>query len=70
MNLSIPQRHQLTIARKTLYMSREGALIAGGMDHKQAVKFLESVGYSQDKIIMTLRRAAHSEADIKEFMRG
>jgi hypothetical protein len=34
--LSVPDQHQLKIARATLRMSEIGARIMGGMDHAQA----------------------------------
>ena len=35
-NLTIPEKHQLKIARDTLKMSKIGASIMGGMSHKEA----------------------------------
>ena len=34
--LSVPERHQLRIARQTLRMSEAGALIMGGPNHAEA----------------------------------
>ena len=34
--LSIPEQHQLKIARRTLKLSEIGAKIMGGMDHNEA----------------------------------
>ena len=36
MKLSVPEQHQLNIARKTLKMSDVGARIMGGMTKEQA----------------------------------
>lgn len=35
-NLTVPERHQLNIARKTLRMSDAGAMIMGGMTKDEA----------------------------------
>jgi len=48
--LSVPQKHQLAIAKKTLKMSDAGASVMGGMSKKEAVEFLKSIGYSDAKI--------------------
>jgi DNA-directed RNA polymerase subunit RPC12/RpoP len=48
--LSVPEKHQLKIAKKTLQMSDAGANIMGGMDKKEARAFLKKIGYSDDKI--------------------
>jgi hypothetical protein len=39
-SLSVPDKHQLKIARQTLRMSCEGAFIMGGMDHPTAVQVI------------------------------
>jgi hypothetical protein len=48
--LSVPEKHQLAIAKKTLKMSDAGASVMGGMSKKEAVEFLKSIGYSDAKI--------------------
>lgn len=35
-NLSVPDQHALSIARRTLVMSEWGARVMGGPDHKKA----------------------------------
>ena len=40
-NLSVPERHQLKIARATLKMSDVGALIMGGPSKEEARKIIE-----------------------------
>jgi len=48
--LSVPEQHQLKIAKRTLQMSDEGALIMGGMSKEEARRFLASIGYSEAAI--------------------
>lgn len=63
----VASKHQFKIATSTIKMSKEGASIAGGMSHKEAVKVLR--GYFSDGIIRKLlQEAGHSEEDIDGFM--
>jgi len=48
--ISVPQKHQLKIAKDTLKMSDAGASIMGGMSKKEAKEFLKSIGYSEKQI--------------------
>jgi len=48
--LTVPQKHQLKIAKSTLKMSDAGVNVAGGMSKDEARKFLKSVGYSVNEI--------------------
>ncbi len=48
--ISVPQKHQLKIAKDTLKMSDAGARIMGGMTKEKARKFLKSAGYSEKQI--------------------
>jgi hypothetical protein len=48
--LSVPEKHQLNIAKKTLKMSDAGANIMGGMSKKEAREFLSRIGYSDKEI--------------------
>jgi len=48
--LTVPQQHQLKIAKKTLKMSDVGAKIMGGMSKDEAKEFLKSIGWSDAKI--------------------
>ncbi len=41
--LSVPERHQLNIARKTMKMSDEGAFIMGGMTKAEAEDIIRTV---------------------------
>lgn len=66
-SLSVPEKQRKRIALLTLKISKAGALVAGGMDHKGAVKFLISIGYSRKKIEALLRGHSHSDKDIKGF---
>lgn len=66
--LSVPQKHQKKIALDTLKMHKAGARIMGGMDHKQAVKFLRSIGYSSSKIKGLLTKAKHDPSDIAKWV--
>jgi hypothetical protein len=62
--LSVPQKHQLAIAKKTLKMSDAGATVMGGMNKKEAVDFLKSIGYSDARI----KKMSESVDDIDEAM--
>ena len=49
--LTVPQKHQLNVAKKTLKMSDAGARIIGGMTKEEARKFLKDVvGWSDAQI--------------------
>jgi thermostable 8-oxoguanine DNA glycosylase len=48
--LSVPEKHQEKIAKDTLKMSDVGANIMGGMNKKEAVEFLKSIGYTDNEI--------------------
>jgi hypothetical protein len=43
--LNVPERHQLKIAKDTLRMSDEGAMIMGGMTKEEAREFLRVHGW-------------------------
>jgi hypothetical protein len=43
-------KHRTVIALRTLKMSDAGATIMGGMSKAEAREFLQSIGYSDDKI--------------------
>lgn len=60
--LSVPQQHQLKIAKKTLKMSDAGANIMGGMNKEEARKFLKSIGYT-DKQIAKLEESVLSDGE-------
>jgi hypothetical protein len=59
--------HQKSIAISTLKMSKIGASIAGGMNHKQAISFLLENGYTEKALKTCLTKNGHSETDIQEF---
>lgn len=64
----VADKHQFKIATATIKMSKEGASIAGGMSHKEAVKVLRNY-YSDGIIRRMLREAGHEEEeDIDRFM--
>lgn len=65
--LSTPDQHQKKIALDTLKLSRIGAKLMGGMNHKDAVIFLRKIKYPDTKIISILKKAGHSDSDINEF---
>jgi predicted translin family RNA/ssDNA-binding protein len=48
--LSVPQKHQLKIAKDTLKMSDAGAKAIGGMTKDEARAFLKSIGWNDKKI--------------------
>jgi len=48
---SVPDKHQIAIAKKTLRLSDVGAMILGGMTKEEARSVLrEKAGWSQDRI--------------------
>lgn len=49
-NLSVPEKHQLNIAKSTLRMSDAGAKIMGGMTKEEARNFLRKIGWSDARI--------------------
>lgn len=69
-SLSVPEKHQLAIAKKTLKMSDAGANIMGGMNKKEAKEFLKKIGYS-DKQIKKMEESTDineaSEVEFKDF---
>ena len=48
--LTVPQQHQLKIAKKTLKMNDVMANVMGGMSKQEAKDFLKSIGWSEQKI--------------------
>ena len=48
--LTVPQKHQFSIAKRTLGLSDEGAKILGGMTKAEARAFLSKIGWSKTKI--------------------
>lgn len=48
--LTVPQQHQLKIAKKTLKMNDAMAMVMGGMSKQDARDFLKSIGWSDQKI--------------------
>ncbi len=48
--LTVPEKHQLAIAKSTLKMSDAGAMIMGGMTKKEARDFLKKIGWSDQRI--------------------
>jgi hypothetical protein len=48
--LSTPEKHQETIAIKTLKMADAMVGVMGGMTKDEAKKFLKSIGYTDDEI--------------------
>jgi hypothetical protein len=67
--LTVPEQHQYKIARGILSMSIPGALITGGMSHKEAVAFLIAAGEAETSIKYWLLKAGHSAEDIEKFMK-
>ena len=47
-HLSIPERHQLKIARDTLKLSDIGARIMGGMTKKEAKEIINNLGRTEN----------------------
>ena len=50
LELSVPEQHQMVVAKSTLRMSDVGAKIMGGMTKDEARKFLMKCGYSAKRI--------------------
>lgn len=48
--LSVFDKHQLNIARKTLKMSEIGAFILGGMTHEEAREIVKKFGGKNENI--------------------
>lgn len=48
--LSVPEQHQLAIAKKTLRMPDVMAEVMGGMTKQQAREVLKRIGWSDAKI--------------------
>jgi hypothetical protein len=67
-HLGVPEKHQLKVALDTLKLNKVGAMVMGGMSHKEAIAFLRSIGYSDEKIKSILQFNKHSEDEIKELM--
>ncbi len=65
--MSVPDKHQLAIAKKTLKMSDAGANIMGGMSKKEAVAFLKKIGYSDAKI-KKMSEEAIDVSDLDEYL--
>jgi thermostable 8-oxoguanine DNA glycosylase len=62
--LSVPEKHQLKIAKKTLKMSDAGANIMGGMTKKEAIDFLKKIGYT-DKQIKKMSEETEEQTEIR-----
>jgi len=63
----LASKHQFRVAISTIKMSKEGASIAGGMSHKEAVQVLRTY-YSDGIIRRMLHEAGHGDEDINSFM--
>jgi hypothetical protein len=48
--LSIPEKHQLNIAKRTLRMPDALVAIAGGMNKAEAREFLKRIGWTEKRI--------------------
>ena len=48
--LSVPEKHQLNIAKKTLKMNDAAVGVMGGMSKDEARSFLQKIGWSDQKI--------------------
>ena len=65
--MQVSDLHQRNIALSTLKMSKIGASIAGGMNHKKAVKFLIEYGIKKEMIIKILKNNNHTDKEIEEM---
>jgi len=66
--LTVPEKHQLKIAKQTLKYSDVGASIMGGMTKDEARAFLKKVGYS-DREIKKLEENLTVEDTIRNMIR-
>lgn len=67
--LSVPEKHQLNIAKKTLGYSDIGANIMGGMTKDEARKFLKSIGYT-DREIKKMEESKLTENNFRQMIRN
>ena len=65
--MQVSDLHQRNIALSTLKMSKIGASIAGGMNHKEAVKFLIEYGIKKETIIKLLKNNNYTDKEIEEM---
>lgn len=65
--LDVAKKHQTKIAFDTLKLSKTGAMVMGGMDHKEAVKFLYKPE-SEVELRALLRAYCHPPRDINEWI--
>lgn len=67
MSMTVPEKHQQNIARKTMSMTCLGARILGGMNHHEAIKVLQRAGKPatrpKDCVCMSGTRNTESEAN-------
>jgi hypothetical protein len=61
--LSIPERHQLNIAKRTVFeLSDIGALVLGGPSKRESVAIIQQLGSDHDKA-----RVKREWADLETF---
>jgi hypothetical protein len=66
---NIFDKHQTKIAHDTLKMSKQGAHIMGGMNHKESINHLRKKGYSDSYIHNILKKYGHSDEEIKDLQK-
>jgi hypothetical protein len=59
--VNVFETHQKRIALATLRLSKAGAVVMGGMTHKEAVQYLKKLGISEDWIRAQLKVYGHSD---------
>ena len=64
--LSVPEKHQLAVAKKTLSYSDAGANIMGGMSKKEAIEFLKKIGYSDTRIKKMSEETTNEDTELSE----
>lgn len=62
------ERHRKRIALDTLKMSEVGASVMGGMNKKEAIGYLRSIGYADQKLTNLLTDAGHSHDEINALL--
>lgn len=67
--MDIATKHQNKIAWDTLKLSQSGALILGGMNHKEAINHLLNAGYGIIQVINKLRANGFNNDEIQELIK-
>lgn len=66
--MNVPEQHQMKIALSTLKMNSTMASIMGGMNLKEAYKFLRDHGRTDASVQSYMRKHGHSQEDINNLL--